>query len=493
MFRLQEYPLTIRATLIGLVAASFVGVATDNLSAAFAIFVLMMSLGLVWRKGDPPVLPFILTFQWVSVTAGYWYQRIFDSFPGIYRPGDVEETMFLALAGLLVLSLGIRITSQFLTPADGHRAAAVAGAPAPAMIRLLFGVVIVSYGLDYVYTVNAREFGGLASFVQRILEFRQILLVTLWLEIVRSRKYVPLLLISFAWAVVPRLGSYYSDFKSPVVLMLIVMAAAWRPWERGTLKRSLMASLKAAPFVAALLLVLLVWQGSLKKNTRLAHDDGSLGRGAFDRISFFAQNFRTELPLLLETPEPYVEALVERVSYITFFSRVLEHVPNREQHSQGELLRMAMLNAFVPRVLFPEKPELPSDSYYTRRFTGIPVAEAGTSVSIGYMAEFYADWGIGGMFASVFLFGAWIGIVGSLVRRWTAVPALAFASVTTVLLGVADFEQQFIKGFAGLNLNAIVTLVLVFALRPWLLKVVGSQPGRPSVSARNADVAEALR
>jgi hypothetical protein len=475
MFRLADYPLTVSATLIGLVVGSFVGVSTDNLSAAFAAFCLFASIGWTWRKGDPPVLPFILTYQWVSVTAGYWYLQGFDSFPGIYRPGDVEYTMFLALAGLLVLALGIRIASQATSRASAQPAAAPAG-PAPAMVRILFCVVMVSYGLDYVYTVNARDFGGLSSFVQRILEFRQILLVTLWLEIIRSRKYLPLLLISFAWTVVPRLGSYYSDFKSPVILMLIVLAAGWRPWEAGTVKRSFVAGLKAAPFVAALVIVLLVWQGSLKKNTRLAYDDGSLGRDAFDRIGFFVQNFRAELPQLFDTPEPYVEALVERVSYITFFSRVLEHVPDREPYAEGELLRMAMSNAFVPRVLVPEKPELPSDSYYTRRFTGIPVAEAGTSVSIGYMAEFYSDWGLGGMYASILLFGAWIGFIGNLVRRLTAVPALRFAVVTTVLLGVADFEQQFIKGFAALNLNVIVTLVLVFALKPWLQRLTGTQP-----------------
>lgn len=483
--RSAAFPLTAPALLLGMVAGSVVGVSMDNLTAAFAAFVLVVATGLVWRKGDPPVLPFIIAFQWISVTAGYWYQRVFDSFPGIYRPGDVERTMFLALAGLLVLAVGIRVTSQLMgastdtaSPEEMPRAI-----DRSRLIRPLFLAVLVTYAIDYLYTINARDFGGLASFVQRILEFRQILLVTLWLEILRQRKHVTLLLISFIWALAPRLGSYYSDFKSPVILMLIVLGASWRPWEKGSLRRSAIAGLRAAPFVAALLVLLLVWQGALKKNTRVAYDDGAIGRGASERISFFAQNFRTELPQLFSTPEPYVEALVERVSYITFFSRVLEHVPDREPHSRGELLKMAMLNAFVPRFIFPEKPELPSDSYYTRRFTGIPVAEAGTSVSIGYMAEFYADWGAAGMWLSIFAFGAWIGFAAGVVRRFTPVPALRFAAMTTVLLAVADFEQQFVKGFAALNLNVLVTLLLLFALRPWLLRITASTAARRDATA----------
>ena len=494
MGRSTDYPLTVPALLVGAVVASFVGVSTDNLTAAFAVAVLFATPGLVWRKGDPPVLPFILAFQWISITAGYWYERMFDSFPGFYRPGDVEQTMSLSLAGLLILSIGIRLTSQLMGPsapadAQTNLATRTDRSGGSGLVRPLFIAVIVTYGLDYIYTINARDFGGLASFVQRVLEFRQVLLVTLWLEIFRQRRHMVLLVISFVWAVVPRLGSYYSDFKSPVILMLIVLAASWRPWERGTGKRTLVAALRAAPFVAALLVMLLIWQGALKKNTRLAYDDGLIGRSASERASFFVKNFRSELPQLFSTPEPYVEALVERISYITFFSRVLEHVPDREPHAQGELLKMAMLNAFVPRLLVPDKPELPSDSYYTRRFTGIPVADSGTSVSIGYMAEFYADWGVGGMFLSIFGFGLWIGLAAGVVRRFTPVPSMQFAAMTTVLLAVADFEQQFVKGFAALNLNVAVTLLLLFAFRPWLLRLTTTAPARPSRPATG--VAEA--
>jgi len=489
----SDYPLTVPAALLAPVAGALVGISTNNLTAAFAVFVLLAGTGLVWRRSDPPVLPFVIAYQWVSVTAGYWYQRVFDTFPGIYRLGDLERTMALALAGLLVLALGIRITSQLLGPAAAAGSETPRAGDRSQLIKPLFIVVMVTYGLDYTYTVNARDFGGFASFVQRVLEFRQVLLVTLWLEILRQRTNVALLIVTFVWAVVPRLGSYYSDFKSPVVLMFIVLAASWRPWERGSLRRSVFASLKAAPFVAALLVLLLIWQGGLKKNTRVAHDEGTIGRSASERVSFFVQNFRTELPLLFTTPEPYVEALVERVSYITFFSRVLEHTPEREPHARGELLRMAMLNAFVPRFIVPDKPELPSDSYYTRRFTGIPVAEAGTSVSIGYMAEFYADWGVAGLFVSVFLFGGWIGLASAIVNRFTAVPALRFAALTTVLLAVADFEQQFVKGFAALNLNVLVTLFLMFALRPWLLRITASAPDRASVPTPRAIEAPAGR
>jgi len=488
----SAYPLTVSGPLAGLLLGSLAGVWSDNLHAAYAVFALIASVSLVWREDDPAVLPFILAYQWVSITAGYWYLWWFGAFPGYYQPGDVERTMTLALSGLMLLAIGARIVSQWVAGRrrTGPDAEAAAGEHRLASIGPLFALVMVTYGVDYVYSVNAREFGGIASVVQRVLEFRQVLLVTLWLEILRSRTHLPLLAISFVWAVVPRLGTYYSDFKSPVLLMLLVLAATWRPWDSRWWPKSVVAAVKAAPFAVALIVLLLVWQGGLKRHTRLAHDDGAIGRDPGDRISFFVQSFRTELPRLFEEPAPYIEALVERVSYITFFSRVLEHVPDREPHAQGELLRMAFMNAFVPRVLVPDKPELPSDSYYTRRFAGVQVAEGETSVSIGYMAEFYADWGLAGMFASIFAYGCWIGLIGGLVRAWAAVPIMRFGALTVVLLAVADFEHQFIKGFAALNLNAAVTLALLFVLGPHLQRWIGvSRPAAtPPVTPAPAEV-----
>lgn len=477
MRSVQDYPLTVSGPLAGLMAGAFAGVLTDNLYAAYAVFVLFAAVSVVWRKDDPAVLPFILAFQWVSVSSGYWYERLFGRFPGYYAPGDVERTMVLALTGLLLLACGARIVSQWIGNRQRRHPGSIEGDDAwrVANVGPLFIVVMASYAVDYVYTLNAREFGGIASFVQRLLEFRQVLLITLWLEIVRSRRHGILLILSFVWAVLPSLGTYYSDFKSPVVLMLLVLAAAWRPWDANWWPRSLLAAVKALPFAAVLIVLLLVWQGGLKRNTRIAHDEGAIGKDAAGRISFFVTNVRAELPRLFQDPEPYVEALVERISYITFFSRVLEHVPAREPYADGELLRMAFLNAFVPRFLSPDKPVLPSDSYYTRRFAGIQVADSGTSISIGYMAEFYADWGVTGMFISVFIYGCWIGLISGLVRRLAAVPAMRFGALIMVLLAVSDFEHQFIKGFASLNLNAVVTLGLLFVLGPQLRRLVGRE------------------
>lgn len=253
-----------------------------------------------------------------------------------------------------------------------------------------------------------------------------------------------------------------------------------------------MAFVKASPVVAVLLILLLIWQGGLKRDTREALEAGYLGANPISRVANFVAGVQRSVPDLFASPRPYVERLVERVSYITFFSLVLDHVPNREPHADGALLRLAVANAVMPRVLFPEKPVLESDSTYTRRFAGVLVAEGGTSISIGYMAEFYADWGLQGMWLSIFAYGCWIGLMAAVLRRFTPMPVLHVGVLTVVVLVVVDFEHQFIKGFAAINASVVFTLVMLFAMRPWLNRVLdvtgdpGEQPARLDVHASEA-------
>jgi hypothetical protein len=69
-----------------------------------------------------------------------------------------------------------------------------------------------------------------------------------------------------------------------------------------------------------------------------------------------------------------------------------------------------------------------------------------------------------------------------MVRRLAAVPMMRFGAMIMVLLAVSDFEHQFIKGFASLNLNAGLTLLLLAFVGPQLTRFIGADraPARPA-------------
>src|SRR5262249_42442091 len=99
----------------------------------------------------------------------------------------------------------------------------------------------------------------------------------------------------------------------------------------------------------------------------------------------------------------------------------------------------------TPRVFFPDKPELPSDSDSVRKYANVRVAgrENDTSIAFGYSIESYIDFGVPLMFVPVFLFGVFVGTCYALFRAliWHRELFVAFATVA-FWLSVYLFERS---------------------------------------------------
>ncbi len=457
---MSTHPLVSRAFAVGAAAGVLVAVATSSVLSGTAVFALAVMVGLTWRVDEIPVMPFVLSYQWLQVSAGYFYHQATGHFPGEYQPGDLDLAVFLSLAGLLLIALAVRLVARATArPHDVHQQWTVHN------LRGLFLLVIGLYSINYVTTLS---FGGgsLSVILDRLVQLRQVPLILLWIEVLRQGRHRSYLWLSLAWVFIPQLGSYFSDFKTPLLLLLIVSAFFWEPWNVDHRKITAAGLARVGGAVAAALFLAMLWQGGVKQDIRKAYDDDAVGANPFDRIQLFVERAGDALPGVQNETRDVVEGLVSRVSYVTFFSRVLEHVPAREPHADGELLQMALSNAFMPRFLFPSKGALPSDSYYTRRFAGVLVMEDNTSISIGYLAEFYADWGFAGMFLSVFAYGLLMGFAIWLLR--THAPSfLSNPAIVCTMLVVLPFEHQFVKGLASLLMAVILALVVTrVAARP---------------------------
>jgi hypothetical protein len=456
---MNEYPLTLQSLIAGVLAGVAAAVLLGTPLAGYVVFALIAGIGLTWRRDHAPILPFIFAMQWLEVSSGYLFSLITGVFPSEFPAGDIEYAVALALTGLLTLAVGARVALMLLP-----RNTSAADDRYIHNLRGLFWLVVGLYAINYVYIINPKQYAGLDAILERLLGMRQIPLMLLWFEVARRRSQWSYLWLSLAWVFVPQLGSYFSDFKTPLILLLIVFASAWKPWERGAWKFTLAGATRTLAVVGVCLFLVLTWQAGVKKETRRAYDADEVGSDPVERVTLFVSHAVNAVPVVLNETETVFEGLVARVSYVTFFSRTLEYVPAKQPHADGELLQMALTNAFMPRFLFPDKPVLPSDSYYTRRFTGLLVTEEGTSISIGYMAEFYADWGLGGMFLSILLYGFLMGTGAWIIDRLVRPRVLVDPAMISALMVVSLFEHQFVKTFAALNIGVglvVVTLMLV--------------------------------
>ncbi|WP_228445789.1 hypothetical protein [Terricaulis silvestris] len=169
--------------------------------------------------------------------------------------------------------------------------------------------------------------------------------------------------------------------------------------------------------------------------------------------------------------------LLSRVSYVDFLAETLRSVPARIEHQNGGLWGEAFQNILTPRLLFPDKPPLPSDSVRTMQYTGRRLASdsSGTSISIGYVGESYIDFGAFGAIVTAFFMGLvyGVGVLGLVRLSRSGGAALGLALTISFLWPVQQFEMSNVKlvgalgwGWAG---SALFAVILWPRLEPFVL------------------------
>jgi hypothetical protein len=137
----------------------------------------------------------------------------------------------------------------------------------------------------------------------------------------------------------------------------------------------------------------------------------------------------------------------------------------------------AISRPFMPRILFSDKSAI-DDSTRTNFYTGGAAGNyADTSISLGWIAETYIDFGEYLMMGAIFLIGYFYGRI----YRWCldgsgAKGLLGFASATSALVSVMVLESSFTKTFGGVVVSLLVVWVIVkFVVPrwcPWLVLAV---------------------
>jgi len=127
-------------------------------------------------------------------------------------------------------------------------------------------------------------------------------------------------------------------------------------------------------------------------------------------------------------------------------------VPSVLPYEDGAILWSAVRHALTPRLLFPEKGAVLSDSEMVRKYSGVWVAglEEDTSIAFGYAAESYVDFGLPWMFVPIGVYGLLMGMAFRWWLRAIRVRELAVAFVVVMFwLSLYLFERSWAKMLGG--------------------------------------------
>jgi hypothetical protein len=264
------------------------------------------------------------------------------------------------------------------------------------------------------------------------------------------------------------IGSYFADFKTVFVITFFALLAS------GT--RITGKALLGASAVGVLVISFAIVWTAVKVDYRAFVSGGQAAQIiTVDYVTRIAKLYELAAALDMEALTNAVDQFLRRLTYVEYFGVVLTYVPANVPHTLGAIFWDAIARPFLPRLLFVDK-DVIDDTERTNLFTGgLGGSSEGVSISLGYIAEAYIDFGPYIMFAALLGIGLFYGLVYRVLLRWRRSSGLlGMAMATAVLASVGPMENSFTKVFGGIVVSLVIawgTIVfLVPFWAPWLVR-----------------------
>lgn len=428
--------------------------APDPELAAGGIAILMAFFALLWRPGESPILLFIVVYQWVQVNAKTFYGALIGvkvaSQPSY--GGDVVLAIILGNAAVLSLALGLRFGCGQWRPGTRELGFQQSSSiPMKVWLQLYWLAWIVSA----VASTVAWIVPGLTQVLLAFSGLRWAALFILTYAAFARRTAWRLWWLVFGAEFLLTVGGFFAGFAAAIFYALFALVAVLYPFR---LRRS----------YPLILVILLLFTSALAWTAVKSEYRAYVSSGSGAQIVLVDRQERLlmlgRMVALLEPAEilESFEQLMARIAYVDFFARVMEVVPALKPHEGGRLWGDALVRPLMPRLLFPSKTVV-NDSIRTNEYTGLGVAtqEQGTSISIGYVAEAYIDFGVPLMFLPILALGWGIGRFYRWLnenQRFRGVWSMALG--TLALFPAIYFESSITKLMPALA----VSMLTVFAV-----------------------------
>jgi hypothetical protein len=431
------------------VVAFLVGLFANDWIAGASILTLVLGIRLVSTGDRLFVLPMAFTFHWLQTSLGVMYLGFLGRAVPTVELSDYRPMVLVGLGCCLALAAGIRLGLVLCHKPDPGEARPGFAFGFGFLVALYSGTIALEGSL----TALAPEYPSLR---QIIVSFDTARLGILFLIMRRLCSPVPrwgLLALVVSIEIVLGITGFFAGFREPVALAVLAILEIF---DRRNTRHWVAIGVGG---VGAVLLGLL-WMSIRVEYRKEYVEVDKFQASRSDRIerigsltSGFINGQSTDLWRA-------TDALVDRLWTVYYPALALARVPRVLPHTNGAIVGAALVHIATPRVFFPSKGELPSDSDEVRKYSGVHVAgrEVNTSIAFGYAPEAYIDFGIPLMFVPVFLFGVAVGFMYALFRQliWHRELFVAFATVT-FWLTVYLFERSWAT-MLGVSLGFMVYL-----------------------------------
>ena len=305
------------------------------------------------------VLSMALTFQWVQSTIGLFYLDFFGRSVEAIHHSDWRPMVMIGLGCCLALAIGIWLGLRLVKPPPADEDRPEFAFPFQLLLIIYVVTVILEGGLNTV----VREFPTLRQMVTNFDEARLAVLYLLLRRFYRPTPQWGRIAVVVGFEVTMGITGFFAGFREPLVLTGLAMLEVFdyrsaRQWA-------------AAAAVAVVTVGFgLVWIGIRSDYRRqyVQMDNFRTDRGArIARIGNLASGF---LGSDAEDFMATVDTFVDRMWPIYYPALAVSRVPAVLPHTDGAIFASAIRHITMPRIFFPDKDPLLSDSEMVRKVLG---------------------------------------------------------------------------------------------------------------------------
>ena len=431
---------------------------------------LMVIVSLLWREDFPPILLLPVLFQWSEVAilpiSTIWNGQDLDSMSRF--DANLAPAAYLGLAGVTSLGIGmyvgcgLRYRRRF---GDLIRENTLSWPP-NRVLNLSLAVIAGGYLLA---TAVSAAPGPLIQPILAASNMKYVgIFILIYSSLLTRRNYVLAASIVVGDMIFGMTG-FFAEFKFTILTVLIAAITA-----RPRLKVS--DGVVVGIAVATILFVSVFWS-AMKSDYRNFVNLGSgyqvVSVSMGQRLSYIGE-FATSMDS--STVADGVDRLIRRHGYLDFLALTMQNVPDQRPHEYGAMTWAAITHILMPRILFPGKPPLPSDTAVMVTYTGLPPMWdlSRVSISLGNLTEMYIDFGVFGALILEFLLGCIVGAIALSLSKSPRCPPLISAGFCVMLvLPICYFGTALPKLVGSFGFSVI----MIFLGRKYLVPTVLRQNG----------------
>lgn len=433
---------------------------TNGLILFAGMFILFMLFNNLQQPYKPGVFTIILVYHFIQISAGIWQSNYLGKDIN-WRSDSTDYATILSYIGLIFLFLPI-IYYQNKIPAITKET--FVKHANRLSIDKTFRIYVISFFVMNALAGIAFAIPSLTQVIYSVSNIKWFLFLLFGYQSILKKKRQKEFLLFCALEFAMGFYSYFSDFKTILFfigsLYLCVLISV-----------SLNKLLIAIAGVAVLFFAGVFWTG-IKGEYRAFLNQGSK-----------TQSVQVEkgeaLNKLLELSEKQnnddaVGEFLDRFQYTYHLAKAMDQVPAVIPYQDGKNWGQTLAFVLTPRMLDPDKGTYDA-SVKASKYTGIQYSgvKRGVSVSLGYFADGYIDFGYIGMFIPLLILGL---IYGSsyfyFIKHSSKNYVFNYAVVGALFMEFFAFESDNIFLVGRLYANLLVFFLLKIFLFPKLMDYI---------------------